>query len=311
MNNENRKLAPVVIFVYNRLRNTKRVINALRENYLALETEIFIFSDAPKTEKDRRAVDSVRQYAKTITGFKSINIIEREQNFYIEKNIIEGATDVINKYGKIIVLEDDVITAKNFLNYMNDALDFYEDKKEIMHIASFTFIKMPEDYKKTILWRYSENGGGWGTWKNRWDKFKWFKTEKEALSYLSQDQMNKIELEGSFKCLHTLKFNPIPWDICWYIAIIHNNCLAVNPPKSLIKNIGFYGGTHFSLFARLLGKHPLDVNLVEGQKIIFENNLNENIEALGLLKDFYKNKRKSKILSISSCLLKKILKFKF
>lgn len=304
-----KQLAPVAIFAYNRLNNLKKTITALTNNYLAAETEVFIFSDAPKTEKDRKAVDFVRQYIKTITGFKSINIIEREQNFYIEKNISEGVTDVINKYGKIIVLEDDVVTAKDFLNYMNDALDFYEDKKEIMHIASFTFIKMPEDYKKTILWRYSENGGGWGTWKNRWDKFKWFKTEKEALSYLSQDQMSKIELEGSFKCLHTLKLNPIPWDICWYIAIIHNNCLAVNPPKSLIKNIGLYNGTHFSVFNRLRGRHPLDVSYIENQKIIFEENLIENSEAINLLKFFYENVgigKRNRLINILKIILTKL-----
>ena len=283
-----RTLAPIALFVYNRLENTQRVVEALQKNLLAQESELFIFSDAPKKEKNKEAVDKVRQYLKTIQGFKSVNIIERKEHFYIERNIIEGVTDLVNKYGKIIVLEDDGVSASNFLTYMNNTLDFYEDKKRVMHIASFTFIKMPADYQKTILWRYPENtGGGWGTWKDRWDKFRWFKTEEEALSCLSEEQKSKIELEGSFKCLSILKMKPITWDICWYIAIVCNNGLAVNPPRSIIKNIGLYGGTHFSILNRLLGKHPFETSIDQGAEIIFNDHIEENAEAIGLLKEFY------------------------
>ena len=289
MNNVDRVLAPVAIFVYNRLSNTKKVIEALSKNYLAPETNIFIFSDAPKTEKDKEAVDSVRKYIHQVDGFKSVNIIERKENFYIEKNIIDGVTEIISQHEKIIVLEDDGVTARNFLSYMNDALDFYYDKKKIMHIASFTFIKMPNNYKKTILWRYSENtGGGWATWKNRWDKFKWFSTEEEGLACLSDKQKDMIEFGGVFRCLNNLKASPIPWDVCWYIAIISNNCLAVNPPVSLMKNIGLYNGTHFSPFHRLLGRSPWEVEIVEDQKIIFEDNLTENALAVNLLTRVFK-----------------------
>ena len=184
-----KNLAPVTIFVYNRLWNIKQTIKALQDNYLAKETDIFIFSDAPKETRDIKKVNAVREYLKTITGFKSVNIIERKKNFYIEKNIVEGVTEIINKFGKIIVLEDDGVSAPNFLTFMNGALDFYQNEKRVWHIATFTFIKMPQDFRRTFFWSYSENtGGGWGTWKNRWDKFKWFKNEREALSVLSEDQ---------------------------------------------------------------------------------------------------------------------------
>ncbi len=298
MNSDNRKLAPVAIFVYDRPNNTKRVIDSLSKNFLAPETEIFIFSDAPRSKRNAKEVDKVREYLKKIKGFKSVTIIEREENFYIERNIIEGVTEIINTYGKIIVLEDDVLVTKDFLNYMNNALDFYQEKENIMHIGSLTFIKMPESYKKTILWRYPENGGGWGTWKNRWEKFVWFKTEQEALDRLSIEQRKIIELDGSFSCLNNLKLIPIPWDICWYIAIVCNNGLAVNPLKSLTKNIGLYSGTHFSIINRLLGKHPFDTEIFENQKIIFDEILVENIEAISLLKKFYSNLEQRKIIKL-------------
>ena len=177
-----KNLAPVAIFVYNRLANTRGVIEALQKNYLAKDTDVFVFSDGPnilKNPANERKVAEVRQYLKTVTGFKSFNIIERPENFYIEKNITDGVTEIINKFGKIIVLEDDGVSAPNFLNFMNDALDFYEYKDKVMHIATFTFIKAPSN-NKTFFTTYSENtGGGWGTWRNRWDKFTWFQNPEE------------------------------------------------------------------------------------------------------------------------------------
>ena len=171
---------------------------------------------------------------------------------------------------------------------MNGALNFYESKEKVMHIATFTFIKMPNGLKKTFLWRYSENtGGGWGTWKNRWDKFQWFKNEAEGLTALNDEQRKRIELDGDFGCLASLKANPIPWDICWYIAIIRNGGLAVNSPVSLIKNIGLFNGTHFSAINRILGKHPFEIELSNEEGIIFEDNIIESKEAIRLLKEFY------------------------
>lgn len=288
MSNSNKTLAPVAIFVYNRPNNTRETIEALKNNYLAKETDVFVFSDGPKTVKNEKAVDGVRTYLKTVTGFKTLTVIERKENLYLERNVIGGVTEIVDRFGKIIVLEDDGVTAKNFLTFMNNALDFYEKETKVMHVATFTFIKMPDNYNKTFFWRYSENGGGgWGTWKNRWDKFKWFQSETEGLAALSDEQKRNIELDGVFDCLASLRANPIPWDICWYIAIVRNNGLAVNSPKPLIRNNGLFSGTHFSSINRILGKSPFEVELENEQDIFFETNIAENVEAIRLLKEFY------------------------
>jgi hypothetical protein len=288
-----KNLAPVAIFVYNRLTNTRGVIEALQKNYLAKDTDVFVFSDGPnilKNPANKKRISEVRQYLKEVKGFKSLTVIERPENFYIEKNITEGVTEIINKYGKIIVLEDDGVSAPDFLSFMNKALDFYENKEKVMHIATFTFIKLPGVNNKTFFTTYSENtGGGWGTWKNRWDKFKWFQNENEGLSLLSPEQKNKIEMGGAFKCLNNLKLNPIPWDICWNIAIIINDGLAVNSPRPLIKNNGLFNGTHFSFINRLFGKNPFELELEKEREIIFEDNITENREAARLIKEFYQN----------------------
>lgn len=283
-----KKLAPVAIFVYNRLDNTRAVIEALAQNTLAKETDVFVFSDGPKTDKQKPAVDAIRAYLKTIDGFKSLTVIERPTNFYIERNIIDGVTEIINHFGRVIVLEDDGVTARSFLAFMNRALDFYEEHERVMHIATFTFIKFPVASNRTFFTTYSENtGGGWATWKNRWEKFYWFKNEAEGLAALTEEQKKIVELDGALSCLDNLKANPIPWDICWNIAIVKNNGLAANSPWPLIKNNGLFNGTHFTILNRLSGKSPFDIELVEKEEIVFDDNITENKESRQLLKDFY------------------------
>lgn len=289
MDHKNDALAPVALFVYNRLENTRQVIEALKNNDLAPRSDLFIFSDAAKTNREEPAVARVREYLRTIDGFRSVTIVERPENFYIEKNIIEGVTELINRFGKIIVLEDDGVTSENFLTFMNDALDFYEHEERVMHIASFTFIKMPKGFNKTFFWRYSENtGGGWATWKHAWDKFVWFQSEVEGLQGLTEEYKRAIELDGAFPCLQNLKLSPIPWDICWYIAIVKNGGLAVNSPWALIKNIGLFNGTHFTVLNRLAGRNPFDVELRDYEEaIVFDALPIENDYAISRLKEFY------------------------
>ena len=251
----NRTFAPVVLFVYTKLDTTKKTVKALSNNNTASETDLIIFSDGGKDEKSWNKVNKLRSYLKTIKGFKSVKIVERQENYYLERNVIEGITEVVNEYGKVIVLEDDILTSEYFLDYMNDALDKYENESRIMHIVSINFFDMPNDYDITFT---AYNGGwGWATWKNRWCQFKHFKSRTEALSGLNEEDIENLEYGGNFKCLHTLDCTPIPWDICWHIEVYKNNGLCVEPSFPMARNIGLYNGTHFNN-SRLLGKFKYD-----------------------------------------------------
>ena len=125
-----KNLAPVVIFVYNRLHHLKRTINNLKKNDLAKDTRIFIFSDAGTNLFDKKQVSKVREYLKNIDGFKKIKIYYRKKNLGLAKNIISGITQIFKKENKLIVIEDDILTSKNFLRYMNESLKKYESKKK-------------------------------------------------------------------------------------------------------------------------------------------------------------------------------------
>jgi GT2 family glycosyltransferase len=112
------KLAPITLFVYNRLDHTIDTVMALQKNDLSKESELFIFSDGPKNKDDEKKVLAVRKYIKSIKGFKKVTIFESKKNKGLANSIISGVTKIINKYGRIIVLEDDIVTSKYFLIFL-------------------------------------------------------------------------------------------------------------------------------------------------------------------------------------------------
>ena len=248
--------APVVLFCYTRLKYLKKTVDALKNNVGAESTPLFIYSDAGKDEASEKLVNDVREYLHTITGFKSVTIIEQQTNKKLEYNVIQGVTEVVNTFGTVIVLEDDIVTSKYFLSFMNRALDFYQDKKEVMEISGFGYPAL-ELYKKlppTFAGRM-EGGWGWATWKDRWDKFHHFASRDEALSLLSAQDIFELEFQGKWNCLTLLDHSPIPWDICWYIAIYLNNGVTISPSRTLTLHIG-EEGTHSSKSSAL--KMPAD-----------------------------------------------------
>ena len=154
--------SPVAFFCYNRPEHTRRVLEALRANYLAKDTPLFIFSDAPKNEHAVKGVEEVRRYLRTVDGFKSVTITERPQNYGCAKNIIDGITQVVNEFERVIIVEDDILTSPYFLKYMNDALELYKDDDKVGMITGFLHKsyypsdeKLPESF-------FMDNIAGWG-----------------------------------------------------------------------------------------------------------------------------------------------------
>lgn len=256
-----RNLAPIVLFVYNRLEHTEKTINALRKNELAKESDLFIFSDGPRTGEEDK-VKIVRDFLKDITGFNSIHIIERDKNWGLANSVIAGVTQIVRKYGKIIVLEDDLVCSSDFLQYMNCALEKYEKALKVFSISGYSFLTdkklegIPDTYflKLTSSW-------SWATWKDRWDYFDaqaigykrliWdYKMRKEfnydnTYDYYSM-LMAQMKRETLFYSSFLLKKKHIDsWAIRWYWSVFRQGGLTLFPRDSFVKNIGFDGsGTH-------------------------------------------------------------------
>jgi Glycosyl transferase family 2 len=252
-----RLLAPVVIFVYARPEHTKRTIEALAQNYLAKETEVFIYSDAAKGEKTVDKVRMVREYIDSLPQknlFKSIKIIKSQSNKGLANSVISGVSEIIDKYGRVIVLEDDLVSSRDFLQYMNDALNFYGKDHDIWSISGYTFnIDIPKDYKSDVYLSYRGCSWGWATWKDRWEKVDWdvsdynhFKNDKRARKMFNRggrDMANMLDLQMEGKI--------DSWAIRWCYTQYKLGMLTVYPVVSRIKNIGLDGsGTHSGITSK-------------------------------------------------------------
>ena len=166
--NKKLPLSPIALFVYNRLDNTMATIEHLKANSLASESILYVFSDGGKDEISWKKVKEVRDYIHSITGFKKVHIVERPENFYLERNVIEGIKQVLKKHETNIVMEDDICTSPHVLEYFNNALQKYNSESRVMHIASFTNLDIPE-FGDTYFTPHMSGCGCWATWKNRWE----------------------------------------------------------------------------------------------------------------------------------------------
>lgn len=237
-----KELAPIILFTYNRLAHTNKTVEALQKNTLANKSMLFIYSDGNRNESDKQSVQEVRKYIKSITGFKTVTIIEQNKNLGLATSIILGVTDIINKYEKVIVLEDDIITSQNFLTFMNKALDFYKNYKNVWHISGFNYPISENNLTSTFLWR-SMSCWGWATWDNKWKYFD--KDTKKIIKSFNLKDIKKFNLDNTRNFWLQITLNDSKklntWAIFWYATIFSNNGLCLNPTISLTHNIGFDG----------------------------------------------------------------------
>lgn len=162
--------APIALFTYNRADHTRKAVESLLQNAEAKDSDLFIFSDGPKNEKTVRGVADNREYIHTVTGFKTVTIVEREKNWGLANSLIAGITDVINKYGRVIVVEDDLILSPYFLKFMNDGLEKYKDDDRVGTITGFVppiEEKLPETFFLTYFqcWGWQHGNAHGICWK--------------------------------------------------------------------------------------------------------------------------------------------------
>ena len=242
-------LAPIVLFTYRRV--PKETIESLLQNDLAKQSELFIYSDGYKSEVDKNDVLEVREYLKSIKGFKSTHIIKTVQNKGLANSIIGGVTEIINKYQKVIVLEDDLIVSSDFLEYMNNALNFYENDKKIWSISGYG-PKLPclKNSKDNLYLSPRASSWGWATWKDRWEIIDWEVKDFLTLK-ANKDLRKKFNFGGNdmYKMLELQMLGKVDsWAIRWCYSQFIYDMYTVYPRKSKIINDGFNDnkGTHNS-----------------------------------------------------------------
>lgn len=242
-------LAPVALFVYARPDETLKTLVSLKNNFLAPQTSLFIFSDGPKNEEHFELVNKVRRIIKNESkGFAKVEIIERDKNLGLANSIIQGVTDVLNIYDKIIVMEEDLISSKNFLNFLNESLIKYAEYKNVFSCTGYTYqIDIPEGYQYDNYFTPRCESLGWGTWKNRWIKFDTEVKDFKKFIY-NKDVRKSFEEIGAdlFGMLLKQQLGLLDsWAVRWCYTHFKNNALCSYPIKSKIVHIGEGGiATH-------------------------------------------------------------------
>jgi hypothetical protein len=238
-----KNLAPIGLTVYSRLAHLMTTIDALKENDLALESDLFVFSDGPRSG-DEEIVASMREYLRTIEGFKSVTVTERSENSRI-KNNRGGQRYLLEKYGKMIWMAEDIVPAPGFLRFLNEGLEFYKDHKDVLSITGYCLpLSIPDVELETdvfFLKRY--NAWGCAIWKDRYDKIVDIDgqlLDRRMVRKLCEagddiPGMVRMDLRGD---INALDVRAMFWQNVY-------DYWTVYPKRSLVQNIGFDGsGVH-------------------------------------------------------------------
>ena len=239
-------LSKIVLFVYNRLDHTKQTIEALQKNELANQSELIIYCDNAKNEDAKKNVDEVRSYIDSIDGFKKVTVIKREKNWGLANSIIDGVTTVVNQYGRIIVLEDDMVVSPYFLEYMNETLEQFVDDERVISVHGYVYpvdIELPEAFflPGADCW-------GWATWRRGWALFN---SDGQYLldELVRRHLIQEFDYNGAYPFLSMLKDQikgaNDSWAIRWHASAFLAGKLTLYPGRSLVHNIGTdNSGTH-------------------------------------------------------------------
>jgi hypothetical protein len=231
--------APVVLFTYRRLEVTKKVIESLLENKECSQSELIIYSDGPRSEKDIVTVDETRKYLKTIKGFKSIEYIFRENNLGLSRSFISGITETFQKYEKAIFLEDDNLLSPFFLDYINMALEKYKSNPKVICITGYSWPLLIRQSKPYFV-RGAETWS-MATWKRGWAHFN--HNAHDLMNQLQTCDLKKLfsrEKFAFYGMLQQLVNGEIDsWGVRWWTSAFVNDMYCLYPNNPFCVSIGF------------------------------------------------------------------------
>jgi len=229
--------APIIVFTYNRIQETRATLTALQQNNLAEMSELFVFSDGGKDNFDQQKVTEVREYLKTINGFKRVEIFESESNQGLANSVIRGVSDILTRFDKVIVLEDDLVTTGNFLDFMNQALDFYQDCESVFSISGYTMdLARLKQHPNDFYVGQRASSWGWATWKDRWKDIDWEVSNYPSLKKRMAFYNVSSDMPGMLK--KQMRGRIDSWAIRWCYHQFNRQLFTIFPTKSKVQNIG-------------------------------------------------------------------------
>lgn len=269
--------APVLLFAYNRSQLLEQTLKSLSENDLASESILYIYCDGPKDNATQKTLDEIQQVrllAKKTRGFSELHVVESDKNNGLAKSVISGVTQIVSKYGKVIVVEDDVLLSPYFLRFMNDALIKYENDERVLSIGSWNYFAGNKIMQTDFFIRYPDSIA-WATFSRAWKLF-------EHDSELLLKKLKEKKLLSEFNCglsekyfekmlINQLEGKIDSWAIRWTAVSVLNRKLNFYPRISLSKHMGFGAtATHESLIHDYNSTLPLADFRIQPDDILIE-----------------------------------------
>lgn len=243
-------LAPVIVFAYNRVDHLKRTLEGLDKCLLSEKSNLIIVSDGAKNT-DVESINLVRDYLneyKFSSKFLTVELVFNKDNLGLAKNIISHVSEYINKYKKVIVVEDDVIVAPYFLKYMNDALEYYKNNTSIFSIGGLTVpMNLPRNYDCDIIMTQRCSSYCWATWDNRWQKIDWLMRDynKFRFNFIKRYKFNAWGKDRSQMLDDQMNKRVNSWAIRFDYYMWKFDMFNIIPRYTLANHIGADGtGTH-------------------------------------------------------------------
>lgn len=283
--------APVALFVFNRPHHMARTVSALQANDLAPETPLFVYCDGPRHDDDDEHISRVREQAHAIKGFRSVTVVEHDHNLGLSASITGGVSQLCESFGRVIVMEDDLITSCDFLRFMNQGLDLYAHEERVASIHGYAYPIASEGLPETYFLR----GGdcwGWATWARAWRHF-----EPDGATLLCRLEEARLghcfDYDGYAPYMRMLRNQTRQrnqsWAIRWHASAFLQNMLTLYPRESLVANVGFDdSGVHCTdndYFSNKIGLAPARLERVR---------VEENEAARALMSRFFRRVRRQR-----------------
>jgi len=237
-------LAPIVLFVYNRAECTLKTLKHLKQNVLADQSELFIYSDGPKSiakEDDIIKINKVREIIRKDKWCRKVNIIESPVNLGLADSTIKGVTETVNRFGKVIVLEDDLLTSVHYLEFMNKGLIQFEKSEKVFQIVGYTG-PFKTNFRNEAFFLPIVSSLGWGTWARSWKYFKKYPADYHLIE--SDKKLRKrFDLNNSYPfsemLIGQMETGLDSWGVRWWWAVFKQQGISLFPDRTLIAHIGF------------------------------------------------------------------------
>jgi hypothetical protein len=240
--------APIVLFAYDRPDHTRRTLEALAANDGAGESVLIVYCDGPKDGQSDDSIRAVREYVNSVSGFKSVTVVERDRNMGLASSVITGVTEALARSSPVIVMEDDLLTSKNFLAFVNSALATYEQRPDVFSVTGYNYpLEFPPAYAEDAYLSYRSSSWGWGTWRDRWSQVDW--SIADYREFLQDERAQALFRRGGDDLAQMLALQMSgeldSWSIRFDYAHYKHNAVCLHPVVSKVQNIGFDGsGVH-------------------------------------------------------------------